>query len=189
LKTIRTFYKPFSEAVSSPVLLSDETKESYSLLLKTFNDNKFHCAQNVFSYLNSNFLITKELLDTSWAFIGGIALLNRTCGALAGGVLALSSKTAKIENSYLRVARMNRLLRLQNNEAMNEEINSFNRSINYSEELGNWFRNEFGSTTCFDIWRFNFSDKKDAENYIHSHCTLQCSYITKKVAQKVNMMI
>ena len=189
MKTIRTFYEPFSEAVTSLVPLPDETKESYSLLLKAFDDNKFHCVQNVFNDLNSNFPITKELLDASWLFIGGIALLNRTCGALAGGVLALSSKTAKIENSYSRVARMNRLLRNQNNEAMNEEVNNFNRSINYSEELGHWFRNEFGSTTCYDIWRSNFSNKEDVENYLNGHCMLQCSYIAKKVAQKVNMMV
>jgi len=106
MKTIRTFYKPFSEAVSNPLLLSAETKESYSLLLKIFDDNKFHCSQRVFSNLNSNFLITKDLFDTSWAFIGGIALLNRTCGALTGGVLAISSETAKIENSYSRVVRL-----------------------------------------------------------------------------------
>jgi C_GCAxxG_C_C family probable redox protein len=189
MKTIRTFYKPFSEALSNPARLSDETIESYSLLLKTFGDNKFHCAQNVFSNLNSNITITKELFDSSWAFVGGIALLNRTCGALAGGVLAISSATAKIENSYSRVARMNRLLRNGNNEAMNEEINNFNRSINFSEELGQWFRNEFGFTTCYDMWRLNFSSKKDVENYISGHCMLQCSYIAKKVAQKVNTML
>jgi len=107
---------------------------------------------------------------------------------LTGGVLAISSETAKIENIYSRVARMNRLLRNENNEATNEEINNFNKSINYSEELGHWFRNEFGSTTCYDIWRLNFSDKKDVEKYISGHCTLQCSYIAKKVAQKVNMI-
>ena len=189
MKTIRTFYKPFSDAVSSPVILSNETKESYSLLLKTFDDSKFHCAQNVLKNLNSNFLITKELIDVSWAFIGGIALLNRTCGALTGGVLAISSATAKIENSYSRVARMNRLLRNENNEAMNDEINNFNKSINYSEELGHWFRNEFGSTTCSDIWRLKFSVKNDVEKFISGHCMLQCSYITKKVAQKVSGMI
>jgi len=131
----------------------------------------------------------KELLDASWVFIGGIAFLNLTCGALTAGVLALSSATAKIENSYSRVARMNRLLRNKNNEAMNEEINNFNRAINYSEELGTWFRSEFGTTACHEIWRFNFSVKKDVENYKSGRCVLQCAYIAKKVAQKVNMMI
>lgn len=189
MKTIRNFNKPFSKAVKSPAPLSDEVKESYSLLLKTFDDNKFHCAHNVLNNLNNNFIITKELRDSSWVFIGGIALLNRTCGALAAGVMALSSATAKIEDSYLRVARMNRLLRHENNEAMSEEINNFNRAINCSEELGSWFRNEFGSTTCYDIWRLNFSDKKDVESYISGNCTHRCAYIAKKVSQKVNMMI
>lgn len=189
LKTIRNFYKPFSEAVLNPLLFSANINESYSLLLKTFDDNKFHCAQNVFCNLDSSILITKELVDMSWPFIGGIALLNRTCGALTGGVLAISAKTAKIETSYSRVARMNRLLRNKENNAMNEEINNFNRSINYSEELGHWFRNEFGSTTCHEIWKLNFSDKSDVENYISGHCMLQCSYIAKRVAQKVNTMV
>lgn len=189
MKTIRNFNKSFSKAVKNPALLSDEVKESYALLMNTFADNKFHCAHNVLNNLNNNFIITKELCDSSWVFIGGIALLNRTCGALAAGVMALSSATAKIENSYLRVARMNRLLRHENNEAMSEEINNFNRAINCSEELGSWFRNEFGSTTCYDIWRLNFSNKKDVENYTSGHCMLQCAYIAKKVAQKVNMII
>jgi hypothetical protein len=189
MKTIRNFNKPFSKAVKTPVLLSDEVQESYTLLMNTFADNKFHCAHNVFNHLDSNFMITNELLDSSWIFIGGIALLNRTCGALTAGVLALSSNTAEIENSYLRVARMNRLLRNGDNKAMNEEINNFNRAINYSEELGSWFRNEFGSVSCHDIWKFNFSHKKDVEKYISSQCMLQCAHIAKKVAQKVNMMI
>jgi len=72
---------------------------------------------------------------------------------------------------------------------MKEEINNFNLAINYSEELGSWFRNEFGSTSCHDIWKFDFSNKKDVENYISGHCMLQCSYIAKKVAQQVNMMV
>jgi len=175
-KVMSNFNKPFSKALSKPARLSDEAKESYSLLLKEFDDNKFHCAHNVFSNLNSNFLITKELLDSSWIFIGGITLLNRTCGALAGGVLALSSATSKIENSYSRVARMNRLLRHEDNEAMNEEINNFNRAINYSEELGTWFRNEFGSTSCHDIWGYNFSEKKEGEKNISGQCILNTKF-------------
>ena len=189
MKTIRNFNKPFSKSVKNPALLSDEVKESYTLLMNTFADNKFHCAHNVLKNLNGNFTINQEIIDASWVFIGGIALLNRTCGALTAGVLAISSATAKMENSYRRVARMNRLLRHQNNEAMNEEINNFNLAINYSEELGSWFRREFGSVTCREIWQFDFSDKKDVENYISGRCMLQCSYIAKRVAQQVNTMI
>lgn len=189
MKTIRNFNKPFSKAVKNPVLLSDEVKESYALLINAFADNKFHCAHNVLNNLNGDFTITQEIIDASWVFIGGISLLNRTCDALTAGVLALSSATARIENSYSRVARMNRLLRNQNNEAMNEEINNFNLAINYSEELGSWFRNEFGSTSCYGIWKLSFSNRKDVETYISSKCNLQCAFITKKVAKKVNLMV
>jgi len=189
MKTIRNFNKPFSKAAKSPAPLSDEVKESYSLLLKTFDDNKFHCAHNVLNNLNGNFTITQEIIDASWVFIGGISLLNRTCDALTAGVLALSSATARIENSYSRVARMNRLLRHESNEAMDEEINNFNLAINYSEELGRWFRNEFGSTSCYDIWKLNFSNRNDVETYISGKCNLQCAFIANKVAKKVNLMV
>lgn len=189
MKTIRNFHKPFSKAVKSPDRLSDEGKESYSLLLKAYDENKFHCAHHVLNNLNSKFQVTKELLDSSWVFIGGIALLNRTCGALAAGVMALSAVTAKVENSYSRVARMNRLLKQESNVALSEEINNFNRSIILSDELGSWFRNEFSSATCYDIWGYNFSRVKDAKSYLSGHCMNHCTDIAKKVAQKVNMMI
>ncbi len=189
MKAVHSFYKPFSKALSSPAVLSDEATESYSLLLKAFGENNFHCAHNVLKVLNSNFLITNELLYSSQIFIGGIALLNRTCDALTAGVMALSSLTARIENSYSRVAKMNRLLRNKSNEAMNEDINNFNRSINLAEELGIWFRNEFGSVNCYDIWRLDFSKTRDAESYVSGQCMIQCRYIANRVAQKVNMMV
>jgi len=188
-RTVYNFNKTFSKAIANPEEIFDEREESYSLMLKAFENNKFHCAQSVLNSLNSDFQVTEELLDSSWLFIGGIAMLNRTCGALTAGVMALSSATAKIENSYSRVARMNRLLRDESNEAMNEEINNFNLSINRGEELGRWFRDEFGHTACNDIWGYNFSKIKDAENYISGQCMKQCEYIAGKVVQKVTLMI
>lgn len=188
-KTVCGFHKPLSKALSNPFHVSDEAKESYSVLLKTFDDNKFHCAHNVFNNLNRNSLITKELFQSSWVFVGGIALLNRTCGALTAGVMALSAATARIENSYSRVARMNKLLKHSKNDAMNEDINNFNRSINYSEELGLWFRNEFGFKSCYDIWGYNFSRMEDVESYISGLCMNHCTQIGEKVAQKVNIML
>ena len=110
-KSVCNFHKLFLKAVTDPAPLSAEPEEAYALLLKAFDNNNFHCSHHVLNNLDSNYQITKELLNSSWVFIGGIALLNRTCGALAAGVMALSSRTAKIENSYSRVARMNRLLR------------------------------------------------------------------------------
>ncbi len=188
-RAMYNFYEPFINSISTPTRFPDETKTSYSLLLKTFEKNKFHCAHNVLNNVKDKIPVTKEMLDSAWLFIGGIAMLNRTCGALTAGVIALSSVTAKIERSYQRVAKMNRLLRQENNNAMKEDINNFNKSINYSEELGKWFRNEFGSTSCRDIWAYDFSRIKDAESYISGQCIRQCCYIAEKVVRQVTMMI
>lgn len=189
MKAVRNFNRLFTNATSAPVNLTTEEKESFSLLLKSFDANKFHCACNVLNSLNKSFPVKDDLYNSSLIFVGGIALLNRTCDALTAGVLALSSATARIENSYSRVARMNRLLRQKSPEAMDEEINNFNRSINLSEELGIWFRREFGSTNCFDIWRLDFSKIKNTERYLADNCMLQCRYVADKVAEKVLSMI
>jgi hypothetical protein len=185
-KAVCGFYKPFIEANLNQIPLALEKRDSYSMLFKAFDERKFHCSHNVFYNLSGNYLDSKELFDSSWPFIGGMAMLNRTCGALTAGVIAISSATSVIENSYSRVARMNRLFREENNEAMNNEINNFNKAINYSRELGLWFRNEFGSTTCYDICGLNFSRIKDAQQYISGNCIGRCERIAEKVAEKVN---
>jgi C_GCAxxG_C_C family probable redox protein len=190
MKAICTFHKPFSKAVSGPCLLSDEEKESYSLLLKAFDERGFHCAHRVLHNLNNHFAITRELLDASWIFIGGLALLNLTCGALTAGVLALSSATAEMEDSYSRTAKMYWLMMHDKvNEAMSEERNHFNRAILLSDELGTWFRNEFGSTTCAEIYGLHFSSVKDVESYISGPCLDHCALIAKRVAEKVGTMV
>ncbi len=188
-KVVCSFYKPYSNALKDTIILSKESLESYSLVLEAFDDNNFHCAHNVLYSLENEIQLTRDLLASSWIFLGGTALLNRTCGALTAGVIALSSETAKIENSYSRVARMNRLIRNQKNEAMDDEINNFNRAISYGDELGTWFRSEFGFTSCYEIWRYDFSRPEDVEGFISGKCIKQCAGIAEKVAQKVRMML
>jgi hypothetical protein len=190
MHTIRNFYKPFSHQITSPAPLSVEATDSYTLLLNEFSEKDFHCAGNVFKNLKNNFSVTKELYDSAWLFIGGIALLSEhTCGALTAGVMALSSVTAEIENSYARVARMNRLLKQNDNEAMDEEINNFNKSILLCNELGNWFRNKFGSTTCSELCGCNFAETDDVKSYISGPCMDHCIHIAEEVAQKAGSMI
>ena len=189
-KAVCRFHKTYKGAVNDPLSLSPETRKSFSLLLEAFNENKFHCAHNVLDNLPANFAVSGELYDSSWIFIGGIALLNRTCGALAAGVMALSSVTSEIENSYSRVAKMNRMLKKNDQHALDEEINEFNRAINLSEELGSWFRNEFGSFTCRDIWGYDFTRYEDAVNFINGHCMEICSKnIAAMVARQVSSML
>ncbi len=187
-RTVHNFNKPFQRASSFKVDLPGRTKESWKLLLNEFDNNKFHCAHNVLKNLGDTFSVTKDLLNASWIFIGGLAMLNRTCGALAAGVMALSSLSAKIENSYSRVARMNRLLRKNDNTAMDEEINNFNSAINLSDELGLWFRSEFGSTNCHDIWQYDFSRIHDVEDFLRGQCMERCSGMCEKVVNKISSM-
>jgi C_GCAxxG_C_C family probable redox protein len=188
-KAVSGFYSSFMNSRENPSTLPAETEESYSNILKAFNDKGYHCSHSVLNKLNSHIGISRELYAVSWPFIGGIALLNRTCGALAAGVMALSSAEAKIETSYIRVARMNKMLKEDDNRALNNEINAFNRAINSGTELGTWFRKEFGSTTCLDICGYNFSQKKDVADYLSNNRMSRCSLITDKVADKVISMI
>ncbi len=188
-KAVGNFYRLYSGSVEKPDKLSDEARESYSLLLSEFDSANFHCAHNVFKNLKGQFIAGDEMYDASWLLVGGLAMRNRTCGALAAGVMALSSVTARVEKSYFRVAKMNRLFKENNNDAMDEEINNFNRSIHFSEMLGAWFRKEFRSTTCYNICGANFSLISDAENYLSGNFIGRCSDIAKGVAEKVNSMV
>jgi len=149
-----------------------------------------HCAPAIMQpLLEQNDIRNENMVLYSAGLAGGIAGSGTECGALTAGVIALSSMTAKTENSFSRVIKMNKLLRDEDNRAMDEEMNNFNRSINLSDELGLWFRNEFGFTFCYDIWRCDFSRTRDAESFIAGQCMKQCSGIGEKVTRKVNSMV
>jgi len=188
-RAVSNFYGLYSASVKKPYPVPDVARQSYAILLSEFDSRNFHCAGNVLKNLDGKFRPAEELYDASWLLVGGLAMLNRTCGALAAGVMALSSVTAEIEKNFFRVARMNRLFKANNNKAMDEDMNNFNRSIHFSENLGIWFRKEFGSTTCLDICGANFSVAGDAENYLSGNYIGLCSDIAKRVAEKVNSMI
>lgn len=187
-KTMYNFYGPYSRAAVKHDPMSNEKQEAYSLILNAFDECGFHCSNTVLSNLDEKFKVKKDLTDSTWIFIGGLAMLNRTCGALAAGVAALSSISAEIENSYSRVRRMNKLLKKQNDKALNDDINNFNRSIRYSDELGSWFRSEFGAISCHDIWNYDFSRIEDAKSYISGQCVSHCTQIAKRVARQVSIM-
>lgn len=186
-KAMRSFHRPYASAMAGPSMLSAEKEDAYGLLLKAFEDHSFHCSQSVFHNLHDKFSIAPAVHRSSWIYIGGIAMLNKTCGALAAGVMAIGSVAAKMENSYARVARMNRLLsRGRVNEAMQEDINHFNRSILLSDELGAWFRGEYGNVTCQGIWGFSFAKMREAESFVSGGCLDHCKQIACRVAEKVN---
>jgi C_GCAxxG_C_C family probable redox protein len=188
-KAISGFYSAFEDSINNPLSLSSETEESYLLLLNAFKDQRFHCSHNVLNELKTQTGQQKELYAASWPFIGGIAMLNRTCGALAAGVMALSYSVANIETSFFRVASMNKMLRENDEDALSNDVNQFNNAINKARKLGTWFSREYGSSTCLDICGYNFSQRKDANNYLSGNCMQRCSLITEKVAAKVKSMI
>ncbi|HKK43416.1 MAG TPA: C-GCAxxG-C-C family protein [Bacteroidales bacterium] len=188
-KAISGFYREFQDSQEKPVALSPEAEESYKSLINEFNDKRFHCSHSVLNALKDHIGQDDDLYKVTWPFLGGIAMLNRTCGALAGGVMALSSSLAMIESSYVRVARMNKLLKMNDKKAMNNDINKFNTAINKGRELGTWFQREFGSTTCLDICGYNFSRGKDVSDYISGKCIGKCSLIAEQVGKKVNSII
>jgi hypothetical protein len=154
------------------------------------DDNKFHCAHNVFENLQDDIQVTDELLRSSWIFIGGTACQNLTCGALTAGAMALSSKNMNVEDSYSRVSRMIWLMMNDDDEAMADDINSFNESINLCSELGDWFQEEFGTTSCRALCGgCDFSNEADVERYQTNGGINRCKKITEIVAQKVRTMV
>jgi C_GCAxxG_C_C family probable redox protein len=188
-KAVYGFHRAFRDALQDPLTLQRETEESYSLLLSAFADNEFHCSHSLLNRLDQPLRPGKKLYDASWPFLGGIALLNRTCGVLAAGVMVLSYSKASIESSFGRVAVMNKMLKENDPRAMNNEVNEFNMAINAGAELGLWFRKEFGSTTCRGIWGYDFSKKQDVSKYLSGNCLGHCNIITDKVAGKILTMI
>ncbi|MBP1675267.1 MAG: hypothetical protein H6Q24_1405, partial [Bacteroidetes bacterium] len=116
-----------------------------------------------------------------------LRVMERALVILKGEIIMLSVPFAP-EITGLNISNAKRFAD-EDNRAMDEEMNNFNRSINLSDELGLWFRNEFGFTSCYDIWRYDFSRTRDAESFIAGQCMKQCSGIGEKVARKVNSMV
>jgi len=190
VRAMTGFSSPFEAAGRSCGSLPAEKAESYILLMKAFGDRRFHCSQSVLLGMEDRFCHTEEQLRALWICIGGIAMQNLTCGALTAGAMAIGAATAKLEMSYARVARMNWLLLHDRvNEAMQEHVNHFNRAILMSDELGQWFRSEFGSTSCRGIWGLDFSKSKDAEIFITGNCMDRCQQIVQKVVGKVGSIV
>ncbi len=81
------------------------------------------------------------------------------------------------------------LMMNEEEEAMGEDINDFNRSINLCSELGDWFQIEFGTTSCRELCGCDFSNEAGVERYLTNGGINRCKKITEIVAQKVKTMI
>jgi C_GCAxxG_C_C family probable redox protein len=164
--------------------IGKNTLKSYDRLLKSFQKQDFHCAHSVFNKLSDVIDVNEILLGASRGFVGGTLLQAHTCSALTAGVLAIGSKIGEIEDSYIRVSIMMGKM-MTGGDAMENDVNRFNRAINVGNELAVWFENRFGSTKCGDIAKIDFSNNDSVKKYLSSNKIESCRGISHEVAKKV----
>ena len=117
-------------------------------LLHEFYRQDFHCAKDVFR--NSGITDSKTL-SACQGFLGGTLLTGMTCSALtATGIMAIGLKKGQIENSYVKVFRMIRMMD-ESDKWLGNDINNFHRSINLGKRLHAWSTNTYGGSTCRKI--------------------------------------
>lgn len=173
---------------SEPPPPEAESSQACALALKHFNGCGFHCAHSVLSRLNGLVQVNTSMLQATWPFIGGTAFQGMTCGAFTAGVMALGAAVGGIENSYLRVLNMMQKM-MRNQDASDNSINEFNRSINAGSQLGKWFKNEFGHLDCHSLCGCCFSDNRQVQAFIADGQIKKCRQIADGVVQKTSCII
>lgn len=165
-----------------------EASDAGGRLLDSFRERKFHCTHSVLSELDDVIDVDEKLLRASWGFVGGTVLQGQTCGALTAGVIAIGSKFGEIENSHLRVLGM--MVRMTvGADAMRDDINKFNRSVNAGNRLGTWFEEEFASSRCSVIIKADLSTREGVDKYLSEGGIDGCRRIASKVAGKVREIL
>ncbi len=165
-----------------------EARESYTCLYAHLAENKFHCAQSVFSHLGYSPEQDKELFDAASAFMGGTLFMGRTCSAFTAGVMAIGLRIGEIEDSPLRVIRLLAIMTMDGN-AFDDKLNKFNHSMNLGYKLSKWFANEFSSTQCREITGCDFSKRQGVDRFKEAGGITHCQEIAIKVAEKVQLVL
>ena len=80
------------------------------VVLFEFEHHGFHCSYCVFQLLADAVKVDKTLLDATRGFVGGLFLNGMTCCALSAAVMVIGLKTAIIEDSFLSVLKMMKLM-------------------------------------------------------------------------------
>ena len=102
--------------------------------------------------------------------------------------MAISSRTAGIERSYLRTLRMVVTMKVSLKHAMRDEINATNRAVRLAAELADWFESEHGSTRCHELTGADFSSPSDVEAFCSTGLA-QCAQRTRRVAAMVSEIL
>ena len=172
----------------TPSAVDSERLKAHAKLLELYRTQKFHCSQSVLHALDDVTEGNENILRASWGFMGGTLMQGMTCSALTGGVVALGLKFGEIEDSYLRVMRWT-LQSLIDGDIKREDLNKFNRSMNISGVLAEWFEQEFGSTRCRELTQTDFNTEAGVDSYISEQRLDQCRALAEKTVEKVREII
>jgi hypothetical protein len=74
-------------------------------------------------------------------------------------------------------------------DAFADSRNAFNKIMNLGHDLANWFKAEFGSTSCRTLTQCDFSTTEGVRSYIESDRTTQCRTIVEAVARRTHGLI
>jgi len=173
-----------AETALLPVDLCGE----YERLLNAFQDASFHCANSVLSGVADLTGGDALIHDAARAFVGGSVLSGLTCGAFTAGVVAIGAAVGEIEDSIPRVLRMMRMMK-RGEDALADDVNKFNRSMNVGTVLGEWFAGRFGSTQCREIIGTDLSTPAGVRRYIEEDGMVRCWEITSETTGKVREIL
>jgi len=165
-----------------------EARRAARRILARLGEARFHCAHAVLAPLAERFPVTPGLLDATSGFVGGTALLGLTCSALAAGVMALGLAAGEVEDSRARVARMLVTMAL-GRDALRDDLNAFNPSVNRGRRLAAWFEGELGSTQCRALTRCDLSRDADAARFVEAGQVRRCREIAARVAERTEGLL
>lgn len=130
------------------------------------------CSQCVLRALQDHLRLgDRESFKAATALAGGIARMGETCGALVGGIMAISLAFGR--------------------EELEDSGTSpgYARAMELSVELCRRFREEFGTTRCQDIQKslfgrsFNFWDPQEREEFRRAGGYEKCPHVARKAAE------
>jgi hypothetical protein len=74
-------------------------------------------------------------------------------------------------------------------DAIADDVNAFNRTVNLGHDLARWFEGQFGSTECRTLTGCDFASADGVHAYIEHDGTADCARIARLVADRVTDMI
>lgn len=130
------------------------------------------CSQCVLRALQDNLRVgNRESFKAATALAGGIARMGETCGALIGGIMAISLAYGREELEDSTIS------------------SGYARAMELSIELWRRFREEIGSTRCQDIQKslfgrsFGLSDPQEREEFRRAGGYEKCANVVKRAAE------